>query len=207
MSSSRGKGSRTTATFVLFVLLGTATGSTEGQSAPATDSAPADAAANATFALSAKNKGLEIPQGAERVRYRANPGDCIQVSCIVHEPYPAKRAIKEISSRLTNAGWKPFKANWLNPTANSPQVRRWSQYVDETGGELRDYWMWRAAWQDDKGDLIEYAIGYSRPFRSKDRLSEASISGSWTSAAKAKSDREIAKRAGESAPKSGEHAR
>jgi hypothetical protein len=204
MSSGRGKGSRTTATFVLFVLLGTATGSSEGQSAAAPDNAAADAAANATFPLLEKDRELGIPQGAERVRYRANPGDWIQVSYTVHEPYPAKRAVKEISSRLTNAGWKPLKGYWLNPAANSPQIGRWSQYVDETGGELRDFWMWKAAWQDDKGNLIEYALWYSRPFRSKGRLSEASISGSWTSAAKAKSDRDIAKRAGESAPKSGQ---
>jgi hypothetical protein len=204
MSVHCGKGSQITASFVLFVLLSAATAGSDGQSAAVVDKAPADAAANDEFAHLARERGLVIPREAERVRYHASPSDPIQVTYIVHEPFPAKQIIKEISSRLTNAGWKPLKDDRLNSGVRSPHVRGWSQYVDETDGTLRDYWRWTAAWQDADGDLIEYALLYSRPFRSKHRMGDASISGNWMSAAKAHSNRDSVKRSRENAAKSGQ---
>jgi hypothetical protein len=204
MSCGRGNRSRTTATFALIVLLGTATNGSAAQSAAAPDRALSEAVPQGTLALQAKEKRLEISQEAEHVSYHANTGDGIQVSYFVHESFPGKRIIEEIRSRLTNAGWKPFATDSSNATANSLHTRGWRLYVDETDGQLRDYWTWKSAWQDDKGDLLEYIVSYSRPFRSKERLSEASVSGSWTSAAKATADREAAKRARESAANHGQ---
>jgi hypothetical protein len=199
MSRGRNDVSRMTATCVLFVLLSAAV--REIQRA---DGARADLAPKARFALSARDQELDIPRYAEHVSYRATSVDSIQVSYSVPESYPAKRSIDEISSRLENAGWSPAKDRSIDSATNMPRAGRWSQYVDESDGQLRDYFSWRAAWHDAKGNRIEYVISYSRPFRTKGPLSEASITGSWTSAAKAQSDSELAKRARESASERGQ---
>jgi hypothetical protein len=203
MSSRRGQTLRVTAS-ALFALLVAATAVSRAQSAAPAHAAQADAATNGKLALSAKEKGLVIPQEADRVSYHANPSGSIQVSYVVHEPFPAKQIIKEIDSHLASAGWKPVSEARFIPRSTVSRLRHWSQYVDDAGGTLKDYWRWTAAWQNANGDLIEYAMSYSRPFRSKVRMSDASISGNWMSAAKAESDRDSIKRAREHTAKGGE---
>jgi hypothetical protein len=160
--------------------------------------------ANENFALLAKENGLFVSSDAERLTCQAKPGECIEVSFVLHETYPGRQVISEIRTHLTNAGWKPLTEDWLNPRTSSPRGSGWIQYVEETGGALRDYWMWQSAWQDAKGDLIRYSLRYSRPFRSKVRLSDVSINGNWMSAAKAQADRDSVKRARHNATKSGQ---
>lgn len=160
--------------------------------------------ANENFALLAKENGLFVSSDAERLTCQAKPGEWVEVSFVLHESFPGRQVISDIRSHLTNAGWKPLTEDWLKPGTSSPHTRGWSQYVDETGGALRDYWMWQSAWQDDKGDLIQYSLRYSRPFRSKVRLSDVSINGNWMSAAKAQADRVSVKRSRDNAAKSGQ---
>jgi hypothetical protein len=202
--SRRGKRFQVTASCVLFSLLATATAESRAQSAAPVNTAQADAASNGKLVLSAREKGLVVPEEADRVSYHVNPGGSIQVSYLVHEPFPAKQIIKEINSRLASAGWKPVSEVRSSARSTVSRLRHWSQYVDDAGGTLRDYWRWTAAWQNANGDLIEYAMSYSRPFRSKVRMSDASISGNWIAAAKAQSDRDSVKRARENTAKAGQ---
>jgi hypothetical protein len=171
-----------------------------GQSCFAANDLPT---ANENLALLAKGKGLFVSSDAERLTCQAKPGESIEVSFVLHEAFPGQQVISDIRTHLTNAGWKALKEDWLNPGTSSPHTREWSQYVEETGGTLRDYWMWKSAWQDAKGDLIQYSLRYSRPFRSKVGLSDVSINGNWMSAARVQADRDSLRRARDNAAKSG----
>jgi hypothetical protein len=171
-----------------------------GQSRVAASDSPTP---NENVAFLAKEKGLFVSSDAERLTCQAKPGESIEVSFVLHESFPGRQVISEIRTHLTNAGWKPLKEDWLNPGTSSPRTKGWSQYVDETGGALRDYWMWKSTWQDAKGDLIQYSLRYSRPFRSKVQLSDVSIHGNWMSAAKAQADRDSVKRSRDNVAKSG----
>ena len=204
MNMSRSRLSPLTVGVVLIVLLISAPKSCTAQSVAAAKAFSSPAAANDKCALLAKEKGLVVSSDADRLTCQAKPGEWIQVSFVVHESYPARQIISEIKSQLTHAGWKPLKEDWLNPGISSAPARGWSQYVEETGGTLRDYWTWKAGWQNANGDLIEYTLLYSRPFRTKGPLSDVSINGNWMSAAKAQADRDFVKRARENSAKRGE---
>jgi hypothetical protein len=203
MNALCGIRSRLTVWVVLLALFTAAPKCGNGQSDAAADDSQIDRPANNKFALLVKETGLFVSNDAERVAWQANAGEWLRVSFVLHESYPGRQVISAIRSHLTNGGWTPLKENSLNAGMSSSPAMGWSQCVDETGGKLRDYWIWKAAWQDANGDLIEYSLRYSRPFRSKVGLGDVSISGHWMSAAKLQADRELAKRARDNAARSG----
>ena len=159
--------------------------------------------ANGDLALLAREKGLFVSTDADRFACQAKPGAWIEVSFVLHESFPGRRVMSDIRTHLAGTGWKPLKEDWFNPGTSSLHRTGWSQFVDEAGGALRDYWMWKAAWQDAKGDVIQYSLVYSRPFRSKVGLGDVSINGNWMSAAQAQANRDSMSRARDNGAKSG----
>lgn len=105
---------------------------------------------------------LVVVSGAKDVRFSKSNGSD-QVTYNLSTDFPASGVIEEIKAMLTKQGWQPLKEDFLNPGILSSEVKGWSEYVDATKKTRMTEHLWMADWNNNKGDIVRYALRYVHP--------------------------------------------
>lgn len=106
------------------------------------------------------SKSLIVLSGATDIRYAKLSGTD-QVSYNLGEPFPAKQALAQISSRLSADGWTPLKEDVFNPGMPTSFVRGWTTASDKTSRQEIRHWL--AYWKNTGGDILLCALQYRYP--------------------------------------------
>ncbi len=77
--------------------------------------------------------------------------------------YPAESALRAISKKLQQRGWKPLKWDLLNPSIPSSHVSGWEQFDDDTTKPRTTVHQWLGDWENKRRDIVSYALEYRYP--------------------------------------------
>ena len=102
---------------------------------------------------------LVVVEGARNVRYDGESS----VSYEVSEVHPATDTLEQISSTLSNNGWRPLEEDVFNPGLKSSHVRGWTAFWDATVDPQVYVDQWLAQWEDDAGNIAFYTLQYRSP--------------------------------------------
>jgi hypothetical protein len=86
-----------------------------------------------------------------------------QLTYTVQEAYPATDVLAFISDSLRKKHWKPLRYDLWNPKIPSSHVRGWTEFDEATGMLHQRVYQWMAQWENDKHDVVSYALQYSYP--------------------------------------------
>jgi hypothetical protein len=86
-----------------------------------------------------------------------------EVNCAVLVQYPAQDFITTLRGKLKSHRWIPMENSFLNPGLSSSHVDGWRKYGDPTRGPFLIVYEWVADWENDKGEVITYALRYYYP--------------------------------------------
>ena len=117
---------------------------------------------------------LVVADGATQIRYDKNRGS-EQVGYSLETPYPAEGFIQGLNSRLSGQGWRPLKADFMNPKVPTAHVTGW---IDQTDARVRPplrIHSWTAEWENEAGDVLVYALSYSQPAEEPADLTRLSV--------------------------------
>jgi hypothetical protein len=109
------------------------------------------------------NSCLVLISGATNVKHYNLPGLRKQLSYHIQSPYPADEVLDTIKQKLQLDGWKPLRADFLNPKLPSSHVRGWDYYQDQATKPVTSVWAWQADWKNIKGEIVTYRLEYRCP--------------------------------------------
>jgi hypothetical protein len=105
---------------------------------------------------------LLVTPSASEVKYAELDGTD-QLTYTVQESYPAAEVLAFISDSLRRKRWKPLRHDLWNPKIPSSHVRGWTVIDDATGMPHQRVYQWLAQWENDKHDVVSYALQYRYP--------------------------------------------
>jgi hypothetical protein len=114
-----------------------------------TSQEPADYPASLIVAKTAKNVQYDKSRGASRVHY------------VLEAPYPADGFIAEVERRLSNQGWRPLKADFLNPKIPTAHATGWTRNTNFATRPPTIVHEWNGEWENAAKDVLVYALSYS----------------------------------------------
>ena len=106
--------------------------------------------------------GIVIVQGA-RTTSSYSFRDMYRTEYHVHEKYPAKNTLSEISSQLKKRGWKPLTHFFVYPQSETSEVTGWIYYRDPPKAPTWMVYAWSGDWENAKHDIVSYTLRYSDP--------------------------------------------
>lgn len=114
--------------------------------------------------------------GATNIRSGVGAGG-ERVTYTLSRPYPARDVILSISNELARRGYRPYRNNWFNRDETSDFVRGWDQslVVFKVGGRKQFMCRWWAQWGNDRGELVDYSLGYLSPSEGFTNTSEVNV--------------------------------
>ncbi len=104
------------------------------------------------------------------------------VSYLLTQPFPAHNALNQIGKQLNELGWTPLSEDIDNPGMPSSHVRGWTEYTDVSVKPSRHEHLWKAAWRDQAGNIVEYLLVYSYPEKGPADLQTVHVHGMYTPA-------------------------
>ena len=110
-------------------------------------------------------------ENADNIFYDPRDDGSIQLSYQIKENYPAKQAIKIISTKLAARGWVPLKEDFLNPGLHSSHVGGWTKFEDSSGKSTRIIHQWMGDWKNQGDDIVRYVFIYEYPKMEGENLS------------------------------------
>jgi len=110
-------------------------------------------------------------ENADNIFYDPRDDGSIQLSYQIKENYPAKQAIKIISTKLASGGWVPLKEDFLNPGLISSHVGGWTKFEDSSDKPTRIIHQWMGDWKNQGGNIVRYAFIYEDPEMERENLS------------------------------------
>jgi hypothetical protein len=122
---------------------------------------------------------LIVLGGATMVRRDPGAYGSYHVAYGLTAPHPATNVIQQISSRLNALGWKPLNDDWLNAQLPSSHVRGWTEFGDRTTSPVQRVHLWKAQWQDQAGNIVDYSFRYSYPMSGAPNLNSLWVNASW----------------------------
>jgi hypothetical protein len=122
---------------------------------------------------------LIVLDGATMVHRDPGAYGSYHVAYAVTVPHPATNVIQQVSSRLAALGWKPRKDDWLNPGLPSSHVRGWTDFGDRTRTPAQHVHQWKAQWQDQSGNIVDYSLNYTYPMSGPPNLNSLWVNASW----------------------------
>jgi hypothetical protein len=105
---------------------------------------------------------LLVAEFATEVKYAEFQGRD-QLTYTVQESYPATDVLAFISDSLREKHWKPLRYDLWNPKIPSSHVSGWTGFDDTTVMPHQKVYQWMAQWENDKHDVVCYALQYRYP--------------------------------------------
>jgi hypothetical protein len=124
---------------------------------------PSDYPASLIVAEKAVDVAYDQSRGALRVHY------------VLETPYPAAGFLAEIESRLSNLGWRPLKADFLNPDTPTAHVTGWRKQTNPATRPPTVVHEWNGEWENAAQDVLVYALAYRYPEGDPPNLSHMSV--------------------------------
>lgn len=117
---------------------------------------------------------LIVAEGATGVVYDRNQG-AEQVGYTVEIPYPADGFIEHLEDLISGLGWRPLKADFMNPKVPTAHVTGWRDQTDVRVRTSLRVHSWNAEWKNGAGDILVYVLSYSYPEGGQPDLKRLSV--------------------------------
>jgi hypothetical protein len=128
-----------------------------------TSQEPSDYPASLIVAAAATDVQYDKSRGASRVRY------------VLETPYPADAFIAEVEGRLWKQGWRPLKADFLNPKIPTAHATGWTRNTNFATRPPTIVHEWNGEWENAAKDVLVYALSYSHSEGDPPDLSRMSV--------------------------------
>jgi hypothetical protein len=105
---------------------------------------------------------LIVLSSSSHVWYTAVAGKT-QLMYNLNLDYPAKSALRTISTKLQREGWTPLKSDFLNPPIPSSHLSGWEQFDDDTTKPRTTVRQWIGQWENKRREIVWYSLEYRYP--------------------------------------------
>ena len=104
-------------------------------------------------------ESLIVAEKALDVAYDQSRG-ALRVQYVLETPYPAAGFLAEVQSRLSNLGWRPLKADFLDPKTPTAHVTGWRKQTNPSTRPPTVVHEWNGEWENAGQDVLVYALSY-----------------------------------------------